>query len=164
MHTDLEQRIESLLAPAAADHGLEFVAVEIVGARPQPTLRVYLDQDGGIALDTICEANRWISPLIDDLDPFDSPYTLEVSSPGVDRPLRTREDYARFMGSTATLRTKRIDDRTRFTGVIIGVQEAQVLLDIDGQTVPIALEDVRSARLKGSVDYGRGKDGCEHDL
>lgn len=164
MRTDLERRVETVIAPAAARHGLEFVAAEIVGSSSQPTLRVYLDRDGGITLDDICEANSWISPLVDDLDPFDGAYTLEVSSPGIDRPLRTREDFVRFVGSVATLRTQRIEGRTRFTGVIADVQGALLVLDVDGTSVQIAFDDVREARLKGSVDGARGKDGCEDEL
>lgn len=164
MPTDLERRIETLLAPVASEHGLELVAAEIAGGSSLPTLRVYLDQDGGIDLDTICEANRWISHVLDEIDPFNGAYTLEVSSPGVDRPLRTREDFMRFAGETATMRTQRIEGRTRFTGIITGADETHVVLDVDGQTVRIAFEDVRNARLKGAVDFGSGKDGCEHEL
>lgn len=157
MTRELEDRLMAEVAPAAASHGLELVAVEIVGTRVQPTLRIYLDQEGGIGLDTICEANEWISAILDEIDPFEGAYTLEVSSPGVDRPLHSLSDYERFAGSTATLRTRPIGGRTRFTGVITGVRDDAVVLDVDGISVRIPLGDVRTARLKGEVDFGQGK-------
>lgn len=161
MTRELEERIEAALAPAAVDHGFELVAVEFAGTQAQPTLRIFLDREGGIGLDAICEANEWISAMLDEIDPFDAAYTLEVSSPGVDRPLRSLDDFARFAGSVATLRTQRIDGRTRFTGTIERVEGESVVLDIDGEPVHIPISDVRNARLKGEVDFGHGKGGCK---
>jgi ribosome maturation factor RimP len=158
---ELEDRLEAELMPAAAHHGLELVAVELAGAHAQPTLRIFLDKEGGIGLDTICEANEWISALLDELDPFEHSYTLEVSSPGIDRPLRRLADFERFAGSTATVKTRPIDGRTRFTGVITGVRDDDVVLDVEGTPVLVPIGDVRTARLKGDVDFGQGKGGCE---
>ncbi|MBE0416726.1 MAG: ribosome maturation factor RimP [Coriobacteriia bacterium] len=161
MTTELEARLEAALAPAAISHELELVAVELAGAHAQPILRVYLDRDGGIGLDEICEANEWVSALLDETEPFDGPYTLEVSSPGIDRPLRKLADFERFAGSTATLRTRPIDGRTRFTGTIESVQDDVVVLDVDGEPVRIPFGNVRNARLKGEVDFEQAKGGCE---
>jgi ribosome maturation factor RimP len=158
---ELEERLEAALAPAVAHHGLELVAVELAGAHTQPTLRIFLDREGGIGLDTICEANEWISALLDELDPFEHTYTLEVSSPGIDRPLRRLADFERFAGSTATVKTRPIDGHTRFTGVITGVQDNDIVLDVEGTPVLVPFGDVRTARLKGDVDFGHGKGGCE---
>jgi ribosome maturation factor RimP len=159
--TGIEERLEAALTPAANSHGLELVAVELAGAHAQPILRVFLDKEGGIVLDEICEANEWVSALLDEAEPFDGPYTLEVSSPGIDRPLRKLEDFERFAGSTATLKTRSIDGRTRFTGIIESVQDDVVILDVDGEPVRIPFGHVRNARLKGEVDFGQGKGGCE---
>lgn len=161
MTEELESRLEREFASAADAHGFELVAVEVAGSASQPIVRVFLDREGGITLDAICEANVWVSALLDEADPFEGSYTLEVSSPGVDRPLRKHADYVRFVGSTASLRTRAIDGRTRFTGTIERVEDDAVTLDIDGESVQIALSDVRSARLKGEVDFGQGKGGCE---
>lgn len=161
MTQEIEDLVESTIAPVAAQHGLELVAVEVAGAQSQPILRVYLDREGGIGLDAICEANEWVSPLLDELDPFEGRYTLEVSSPGIDRPLRRLADFKRFTGSVATLRTRQIDGRTRFTGVIAGVGDDSIHMEVDGTPFHIPLADVHSARLKGEVDFGQQKGGCE---
>jgi len=161
VRTELEARLEAMLAPAALGHGLELVAVELAGGHAQPILRVYLDKDGGIGLDEICEANEWLSALLDSDQPFEVPYTLEVSSPGIDRPLRNPSDFDRFSGSMATLKTRPINGRTRFTGIIKGLQDDDVVLDVEGELVRIPFSDVHNARLKGEVDFGQRKGGCE---
>ncbi len=161
MPQELETRLEAALEPAANSHGFELVAIEIVGTHAQPTVRIFLDRDGGIGLDAICEANEWVSAVLDDVDPFKGSYTLEVSSPGIDRPLRKLADFERFAGSHATMKTRPIDGHTRFTGVIERVEDDAVVMDIDGEPVHIPFEDVRSARLKAEVDFGHGRGGCE---
>jgi ribosome maturation factor RimP len=161
VRTELEARLEAALAPAAHSHGFELVAVELAGGHAQPILRVFLDKDGGVGIDDICQANEWVSALLETDEPFEGPYTLEVSSPGIDRPLRKDADFERFTGSVATLKTRPIDGRTRFTGTIEGVQGDVVVLDIEDELVRIPFSDVRNARLKGEVDFGQGKGGCE---
>lgn len=161
MRTELEARLEATLAPAALGHGLELVAVELAGGHAQPILRVYLDKDGGIGIDEICEANEWLSALLDTDESFEVPYTLEVSSPGIDRLLRNPADFDRFSGSTATLKTRPINGRTRFTGIIKGLQDDDVVLEVEGELVRIPFSDVHNARLKGEVDFGQRKGGCE---
>ncbi|MDF1542486.1 MAG: ribosome maturation factor RimP [Anaerosomatales bacterium] len=161
MSTELEAHLEEALAPAALSHGFELVAVELAGGHGHPILRVFLDKEGGIGLDDICEANSWVAALLDEREPFERAYTLEVSSPGIDRPLRKLGDFERFQGSTAMLKTRPLDGRTRFTGTIRGVADDVIALDVDGKTVRIPFSDVRNARLKGEVDFGQGKDGCE---
>ena len=161
MSTEVEARLEATLAPAALSHGLELVAVELAGGHGHPILRVFLDKEGGIGLDEICEANSWISAFLDESEPFGESYTLEVSSPGIDRPLRKLGDFERFRGSIAQLKTRPLDGRTRFTGTIDDVTDDAIALDVDGELVRIPFSDVRHARLKAEVDFGQGKDGCE---
>ena len=83
-------RLTELLEPEAAAHGFELVAVEVAGGRGTPVIRVLLDREDGIDLDAIGSANRWVSELLDEADPISAPYMLEVSSPGIDRPLVKR--------------------------------------------------------------------------
>jgi ribosome maturation factor RimP len=100
--TTAVERVHELVEPLATELGLELVDVEQAG----PLLRIRLDRpDGGIDLDTVAAASQAISQLLDRHDPLPARYTLEVSSPGVERPLRTPEHFQRFVGRTVSVRT-----------------------------------------------------------
>lgn len=155
--TELTKSLESLLEPVAEQHGFELVAVEQSGGRKTPVIRVMLDREGGIDLDAVCEANAWVSDAIDEADPISGPYLLEVSSPGVDRPLRKREDFVRFAGETATIKTKPTGrpGRSAWTGTLVGLEDDDVVLDVDGDRVAVPFESVQKARLKGVVSFNK---------
>jgi len=154
--TDLAKELERLLEPIAEQHGFELVAVEQAGGRKQPVIRVLLDKEGGVNLDAICEANEWVSEAIDEADPLSSPYQLEVSSPGVDRPLRKREDYDRFAGETVTLKAKPAgQNRSAWTGTLVGLEGDDVVLEVEDEQVKVPFESVQKARLKGVVSFNK---------
>ena len=116
-----EQQLLDALAPRAEQEGVEIVTVEVAGAKKAPTIRVYIDTPDGVSFDELSSAQAWINDLMDELDPFPGAYTLEVSSPGIDRPLRTAEHFARFVGDTAVLKTQPVDGRGwQLTGARIG--------------------------------------------
>ena len=98
-----ERKLLEALEPLAAAHDVEIVTVEVVGSRKAPTIRVYLDCEGGIGFDELAASQKWVNELMDELDPFPGAYTLEVSSPGIDRPLRTPEHFQRFAGEKVQL-------------------------------------------------------------
>ena len=81
-------------------------------------------------------------------------YTLEVSSPGIDRPLRTAEHFARFVGDTAVLKTQPVDGRGSWTGAIASVEGDVVVLDVDGAEARIPMDTIKRAHLKGTIDFG----------
>ena len=153
--TDVKERIATLLDPAAAEHGLELVTVELAGGRGTPVLRVLLDCEGGITLDTIAVASRWISELLDAEDPVAGAYTLEVSSPGVDRPLAKRADFERFAGEEVHLKVATADKRKSWHGVLLGMEGDDVVIDAEGERIKFPYETVQKARLKGVVDFGK---------
>lgn len=160
--TDVAKRIEEILEPLAEQHGFELVAVEQSGGRHSMIVRVLLDREGGMNLDAIYEANTWVSDALDAEDPIPGPYNLEVSSPGVDRPLRKRSDFERFAGETVTVKGKHTGHgRAAWTGTLVGLEGDDVVLDIDGERVAIPFESVQKARLKGVVSFEqeRGTDG-----
>jgi len=150
----LAEQVEGVLAPAAESHGYELVAVETAGGHKQPIVRVFLDREGGIDIDAICEANDWVATELERLETLSGPYTLEISSPGIDRPLRTLSDFERFAGETAKLKTLPVEGRSAFTGRIEGVDGDVIVLDIEGTTARIPFEAVKKARLKPDVDFG----------
>jgi ribosome maturation factor RimP len=161
MKEDTTARITALLEPLATDHGLELVAVEVIGQAGSPIVRVYLDREGGINIDAIAQSNSWISDALDAGDLVHSSYTLEVSSPGIERPLRKTSDWERFSGKTVVVKTSRpIEGRSTFTGVIAGLEGDEARVTVDETTHRIPLGAVRTARLKvdfDSIDEGKAR-------
>lgn len=156
--TDVAKRLVELLEPVAESHGYELVAVEQAGGRKSPIIRVMVDREGGVDLDAICQANEWVTEVIDESDPISGPYTLEVSSPGVDRPLRKFSDFERFKGETCTIKAQVAGEargRGAWTGQLAGTEGDDVLLEMDGETVHIPFNDITKARLKGVVSFNK---------
>ncbi len=151
MANKAEMLIEEL-EPLAAEHELELVTVEIAGTRKNPVLRVYMDTlTGGITLDQLAEAEEWVDAKIEELDPFEDAYTLEVSSPGIDRPLRKHADYDRFAGEEATLTLK----HGKAHGVLRGIEGDEVVLTSDsGEETRVAFDDIKKANIIGRIDFG----------
>ena len=149
-----EKQLLEALSPRAAQEGVEIVTIEVVGSKKSPTIRVYIDTDHGVSFDELSSAQAWINDLMDELDPFPGAYTLEVSSPGIDRPLRTAEHFARFVGDTAVLKTQPVDGRGSWTGAIASVEGDVVVLDVDGAEARIPMDTIKRAHLKGTIDFG----------
>ncbi len=149
-----EKELIEAMEPRAADEGVEIVTVEIVGAKKAPTVRVYIDADEGVGFDVLAASQAWIGDILDEIDPFPGAYTLEVSSPGIDRPLRTVEHFERFAGETVVVKTvSPVQGRSSFTGALAGAQDGNVLLDIEGERVELPIDNIRRAHVKGTVDF-----------
>lgn len=148
MLSAIENRILTVLEKEASDHDCEIVTLSVVGPSKTPILRVYVDTENGVGFEDLTKAQSWISPLVEEMDPFVGAYTLEVSSPGVDRPLRTLEHFERFKGKKAHIRVQHaIDDRKNFNGVLLGVDQNNVMIDVDGEKFSIDLENIKRANL-----------------
>lgn len=162
MSNDLQARLTGLFEAEAAPRGLEIVLVETGGSRRNPLVRVYLDHEGGITIDQIAEANRWIKEILEPLPEMANGYTLEVSSPGIERPLVKLADFERFVGSRAKIAVSpEIDGTKNFTGTIRGVEGTDVILDLDGSTVRIPHGSIHKARLRVEIDFS--KEGTADD-
>ena len=149
-----ERQLLDALSPRAEAEGVEIVTVEIVGAKKAPTIRVFIDTPDGVGFDELASAQAWINAIMDELDPFPGAYSLEVSSPGIDRPLRTLEHFARFAGQTAVVKTSRpLDGRTSFAGANVSAEGDEVVLDVDGEHVAIPFDGIKRAHLKGTIDF-----------
>ncbi len=147
--TSIEQDIEALLAPAVVALGLELLGVEFNPGSGNAVLRLYIDEaERGVTLDD-CEAvSREVSALLDVNDPIDTHYTLEVSSPGLDRPLFKPAHYQRFIGETVKLTLEFPQDgRRRFQGRILAVDGDKVQLDQDGTPVTLDIASIQKAKL-----------------
>ncbi len=111
-------------------------------------LRVYIDRDDGITLDDCAEVSRQLSALFDVEDPIPGHYDLEVSSPGLDRPLFTLEHFERFAGLRVRLKlTSKFQERRRFEGLLAGVENEAVLIDVEGERYAIPFRLLETARL-----------------
>lgn len=157
MLTAKEQKILEALEPQAQAQQVEIVTIEIVGAKKAPTIRVYIDTPEGVGFDELASAQAWINEIVDRLDPFPGAYSLEVSSPGIDRPLRTPDHFARFAGEKVSLQTTApIDGRKNWTGKLIGFFDGSVRILADGSDTEtdIAFDVIKRAQVKGTVDFG----------
>ncbi len=158
MPQDLTTVLTDALEHLATEHGLELVAVEVAGRSHAPVVRVFLDREGGIDLDTLAASNGWISDAIEATGAVRGSYTLEVSSPGLERPLRKREDYERFAGRKASIRLLQpVDGRTTFTGILAGLEGGHCVIEVEGTAVKLPLDGIRKAHLVfdlASIDEG----------
>lgn len=150
---DSAANILSELENVAEAHGIDIVDVEVVGATKAPCVRVRIDwadeQKGAISLDDVASETKWISEALDALDPFTTSYTLEVSSPGLDRPLRRERDFERFAGQTVVITTTALEGRKKFTGTLEGIHDGHVVLAIEGEgTHTFALGEIKRAVIK----------------
>lgn len=137
----------ALIEPAVTGMGYEFVGLELVRARGV-TLRIYIDRDGGVRLDDCESVSREISALLDVHDPIKSGYSLEVSSPGLDRPLFTAAQFGQFAGRRAKVTLHEpLDGRRKFDGSIMGVEDEEIRFEQDGHEVRFVLSNVRKANL-----------------
>jgi len=129
------ERVWRLAAPLAAQEGMEIVDIEFrrEGGRAGRVLRLYLDKEGGPKMDDISRVSRALSEVLDSEDAVEGAYTLEVSSPGINRPLRRPEHFARFVGKRIRVRTRdMIQGRRSFLGILGEVVEDRITLAQDG--------------------------------
>ena len=143
----METKIENWIEQAIEPLGLELIDVEVVGKGGRTIVRVYVDQPGGVTIDLCTRASRDISRLLDVHDPFKSRYVLEVSSPGIDRPLKTKRDYERNTGRLVKCRYKLVDGSETVSGRIIAVDDAAVHLDTETGERSLSIEKIELAKV-----------------
>ncbi len=136
--------VEELLAGSER----ELVDVEFVKEGPNWVLRVLLDKPDGIDIEDCQEVSMALSERLDEEDPIPQAYSLEVSSPGLERPLKKASDYQRFVGETVNLRTySAVDGRKKFTGTLLGLEEGMVRLELESGPIAIPFDQVAKANL-----------------
>ncbi|MBV6423410.1 MAG: Ribosome maturation factor RimP [Steroidobacteraceae bacterium] len=146
--TALRDRLIALLEPLIGQLGYELVDVEANAGRGPGMLRVYLDSPAGVGVDDCERVSREVSALLDVEDPMPGAYTLEVSSPGADRVLRTAAHFARFRGERVKVElVEPRDGRRRYTGTLVAVDERGIALEVDGEAVAMDFAAIDRARL-----------------
>ena len=148
MDTALHDRLIAQFEPVLANLGYELVEIEFVAGPGGGTLRIYIDHPEGIDVDDCAEVSHAVSELLDANDPFPGAYSLEVSSPGLDRVLRTPEHFARFVDNRVKveLRVARAG-RKRYTGMLRRADGESIELEVDNFSVSIRLAEIGRARL-----------------
>jgi len=140
--------VKALIEPVVTGLGYELVGVEYLAQGRHSLLRVYVDSDAGITVDDCADVSRQLSAMLDVEDPLPGAYSLEVSSPGLDRPLFEAVDFERFSGQQARIRlVAPLDGQRKFKGVLKGIQNNNVLLMEDGREVSVPLDRIAKANL-----------------
>ncbi len=139
-----------LAEPVISNLGMEMVDAEFKFENGRWILRIYIDKKGGVTLDDCVVVNRELEGLLDAKDIIDRQYVLEVSSPGLNRPLKKGSDFINSIGKKVRLRTKnQINKRRNFTGRIISAEQGWIKLSLeDDNFIELSLEEVEKARLK----------------
>lgn len=133
-----EQKTEEILLPIMEEYGFELVDVEYVKEGGTWYLRAYIDKPGGININDCEMVSRRLSDILDEKDYIDDAYILEVSSPGLGRPLKKAKDYKRSLGEEVEIRTYRMIDRQKeFTGILKSYDEKTVTIEMEDETVRI---------------------------
>jgi ribosome maturation factor RimP len=150
----IAERIQQIAEQTAIDYGLELVHAEIAGPEGHPVVRVFIDKPGGVTHDDCSEMSVHIETILDVEDFIHSPYTLEVSSPGLERGLYKRADYERFAGHPAKIRTAGpVKGQRNFRGRIIGIDDLSVIFDdrTSGR-VRLPIDGIAKANLEIDVE------------
>ncbi len=144
LFSSLWKMIEPIIEP----EGIELVDLEFKNENGRWVLRLYVDTAEGITLDECERVSRQVSALMDMEDPIEQAYTLEVSSPGINRVLRKKKDFIRYAGSPVKIKTsKKLSGRRNYKGMLKGVDQSQVRVDVDGALYDIPLDEIETARL-----------------
>jgi ribosome maturation factor RimP len=151
---EIVNEVERLLQPIARSLGLETVDVQVAGEARRTVLRILVDRpEGGITVEECARVNEALGRQLDLYDFFPHAYTLEVSSPGLDRSLRTDDEFRRFAGRRAEVITgEPVDGQRRFRGLLLGVVGDAVLMQVDRRQVAIPKAQIQQARLVVEMD------------
>jgi len=146
--TAIDRRLAEILTPVIEGMGFELVRIRLMGGKT-PVLQVMADRpQGGIEVDECAAISTAISAVLDVEDPIEGAYTLEVSSPGIDRPLTRLKDFADFEGYEARLETSEmIEGRKRFKGMLAGIDGSEVLINVDEGTIGLQFDWLSEAKL-----------------
>lgn len=150
--TTLQTTIRTLVEPAVERLGFDLVAVEWVGDRRGAILRLSVDAPGGVDARDCVRVTHHVSPLLDAEDPITSAYTLEVSSPGIERPVQRAADFERFAGYRVKIRLAEGPPRRRYTGTIGPIEDGELHILVDGTEHRLPLDLIERAHLVLTLD------------
>lgn len=134
--SNTEKKVLPLLEPIVEEKGLELVDVEFVKEGANWYLRIYIDKDGGVSIDDCEGVSRALEAKLDETDPIEQAYILEVSSPGIDRPLKKDADFVKFQGEIIDVKLyKAMDGKKQYQGKLLGLEDGVISLEEEDGTV-----------------------------
>lgn len=137
-----------LFEPVVTGMGYELIEIEHFPSLKHGVLRLYIDKEGGVTIDDCSDVSQQISALIDVEDPVKGQFNLEISSPGMDRPLRRLKDFQRFTGSKVKLKTGvPLDGQRNFTGRLLSADDNYVVIETDTEEISIPMDALDKARI-----------------
>lgn len=142
------QDLTTLFEPVVESMGYELVGVEFHGSEHHGVLRIFIDQEKGITVEDCAAVSRQCSAVLDVEEPISMAFDLEVSSPGINRPLFKLADYDRFSGSQTKIKLAvALDGRKNFSGVLQGIDDNKVLITVDNETFELPFHNIAKAHL-----------------
>ncbi|MDH5230477.1 MAG: ribosome maturation factor RimP [Gammaproteobacteria bacterium] len=146
--------LQELLEPTVEGLGYELLGIEYIGAGQHSVLRMYIDHPEGIKVEDCEKVSRQVSALLDVEEPLAGRYTLEVSSPGLDRPLFTEAQFLKFIGEKAKIRARTpVNGRRKMTGYLRDVKAGIITVDVDGELIALAVNNIEKANLVPTVNW-----------
>jgi ribosome maturation factor RimP len=156
MGEEIERAVSGMIEPIVISLGMEMVGVEYRREARGWVLRIYIDKEGGVSLDDCVLVSNEVGTVIDVEDLFQSPYTLEVSSPGIKRILKKERDFERFRDRSVRIRARNaIGERRNFRGRLLGCTEGVVKIEVEGEVLDIPLSNVARANLEFELESVR---------
>lgn len=159
----MADKIKEVAEPILHSLGLELFEVQFSGHRRKGHFRVFIDKKEGVTVDNCAEVSRYLRPALDIEDDMPTNYTLEVSSPGLNRPLRRKEDFYRFIGNQVKIETEQsLEDRKVFIGRLLDFNGEILIVSLEGEDErKIPFDLIAKARLEVDVAFGRNKGGSK---
>jgi ribosome maturation factor RimP len=144
-----ESRLSELLTPTVESLGFELWGLELLSPNRRPTLRIYIERDSGVTVDDCALVSRHISSVLDVEDPIQGEYTLEVSSPGIDRLVFKPQQYALYVGEPIEVRLRfPYEGRRKFRGWLMGLEQDDVVVRVDDHDYLLPLNQIDRARVQ----------------
>ncbi|ABG40214.1 protein of unknown function DUF150 [Paraglaciecola sp. T6c] len=151
--SQLEQKLTEMLTAPVEALGFEMVGIEFVRAGKHSTMRVYIDHPDGISVDHCAEVSHQVSAVLDVEDPINTEYNLEVSSPGMERPLFKLQHYIESVGEVVTLRLKMpMGDRRNFKGKLLSEADGMLTIEVDNQEFVLAFANIEKGNVVPTFD------------
>ncbi len=140
--------LQELIEPSVVALGYQLWGVEMISQGRHSMLRIYIDAENGIGVEDCASVSRQVSGILDVEDPISGEYTLEVSSPGMDRPLFTLEQYQAFVGHVVQVKLRMpFDGRRRFKGVLKGIEDEDIVLVVDQEEYLLPIDHIDKANI-----------------